>query len=203
MDVLKQLYEQHFHSPADRVTPLQGQARRIGPRYFPRRRRRWYAPSGSSIPVREENVAFLEFSRHFRRHGLPVPAIYAEDLANNAYLEEDFGDTTLFEFLTAHRDGDDDRSTGNRSVSKGRFDPAAISGRGWPRFELQGVLSALQLRSPVHRLGSELLQVLLPSARRNFFQRAGARKRLRRLDQASCSPRRTTISSIATFNRAT
>jgi aminoglycoside/choline kinase family phosphotransferase len=56
--------------------------------------------------VREENVAFLEFSRHFRRHGLPVPAIYAEDLANNAYLEEDFGDTTLFEFLTAHRNGD-------------------------------------------------------------------------------------------------
>ena len=29
---------------------------------------------------REENVAFLEFSRHFRRHGLPVPEIYAEDL---------------------------------------------------------------------------------------------------------------------------
>jgi aminoglycoside/choline kinase family phosphotransferase len=56
--------------------------------------------------VREENVAFLAFSRHFRRHGLPVPEIYAEDLDHNAYLEEDLGDTTLFEFLSANRSGE-------------------------------------------------------------------------------------------------
>jgi aminoglycoside/choline kinase family phosphotransferase len=55
--------------------------------------------------VREENVAFLEFSRHFRLHGLPVPEIYAEDLGQGAYLEEDLGGTTLFEFLSEHRDG--------------------------------------------------------------------------------------------------
>ena len=48
--------------------------------------------------VREENAAFLEFSRHFRRHGLPVPEIYAEDLDAGAYLEEDLGETTLFDF---------------------------------------------------------------------------------------------------------
>lgn len=53
--------------------------------------------------VREENRAFLEFSRHFRRHGLPVPEIFAEDLANGAYLEEDLGDTTLYEFLSVNR----------------------------------------------------------------------------------------------------
>jgi aminoglycoside/choline kinase family phosphotransferase len=56
--------------------------------------------------VREENVAFLEFSRHFRRHGLPVPEIYGEDLGQGAYLEEDFGDTTLFEFLSKNRAGE-------------------------------------------------------------------------------------------------
>ncbi len=56
--------------------------------------------------VREENVAFLEFSRHFRRHGLPVPEIYAEALDDGAYLEQDLGDTTLFEFLSSHRSGD-------------------------------------------------------------------------------------------------
>jgi len=55
--------------------------------------------------VREENVAFLEFSKHFRRHGLPVPEIYAEDLTHGAYLEEDLGDTTLFEFLSKNRSG--------------------------------------------------------------------------------------------------
>ncbi len=46
---------------------------------------------GVLYDVREENVAFLEFSRHFRRHGLPVPEIYAEDLSQGAYLEEDLG----------------------------------------------------------------------------------------------------------------
>src|SRR5258708_12922270 len=56
--------------------------------------------------VREENIAFLEFSRHFRRHGLPVPEIYAEDLSEGAYLEEDFGNTTLFEFLSKNRVGE-------------------------------------------------------------------------------------------------
>jgi len=105
MDVLKQLYEQHFHSPADRVTPLQGQLGGSGRTIV-----RLAGQAGSAIgivyPGREENVAFLEFSRHFRRHGLPVPAIYAEALAQHAYLEEDLGDTTLFEYLSAHRNGD-------------------------------------------------------------------------------------------------
>src|SRR6202041_1372715 len=55
--------------------------------------------------VREENVAFLEFSKHFSWHGLPVPQIYAQDLAQGAYLEEDLGDTTLFEFLSKNRSG--------------------------------------------------------------------------------------------------
>src|SRR6516225_9895836 len=105
MDVLKRLYEQHFHSPAETVKPLQGELGGSGRAIL-----RLRGPAGSAIgivyPVREENVAFLEFSRHFRKHGLPVPQIYAEDLANNAYVEEDLGDTTLFEFLTANRTGD-------------------------------------------------------------------------------------------------
>jgi aminoglycoside/choline kinase family phosphotransferase len=62
---------------------------------------------GILYDVHEENVAFLEFSRHFRRHGLPVPQIYAEALSHGAYLEEDLGDTTLFEFLSEHRAEDD------------------------------------------------------------------------------------------------
>jgi len=56
--------------------------------------------------VREENIAFLEFSRHFRRHGLPVPEIYAVDLDHGAYLEEDLGDTSLFELLSQNRKGE-------------------------------------------------------------------------------------------------
>jgi aminoglycoside/choline kinase family phosphotransferase len=104
IDVLKKLFEQHFHAPVERVQPLQGElggsGRKIirlsaGPR----------TAIGILYNVREENAAFLAFSKHFRRHGLPVPEIYAEDLDHGSYLEEDLGDTTLFEFLSKNRTG--------------------------------------------------------------------------------------------------
>jgi aminoglycoside/choline kinase family phosphotransferase len=106
MNALEKLFERHFHSPVVEVQPLQGQLGGSG--------RRIIRLTGSQITVigilyevREENVAFLEFSRHFRRHGLPVPEIYAEDLDHGAYLEEDLGDTTLFDFLSTNRAGAD------------------------------------------------------------------------------------------------
>jgi aminoglycoside/choline kinase family phosphotransferase len=102
MDVLKRLFEQHFHLPVEEVKPLQGQLGGSG-RAILRLSAGDRTAIGILYPVREENVAFVEFSRHFRRHGLPVPEIYAEDLAQNGYIEEDFGDTTLFEFLARHR----------------------------------------------------------------------------------------------------
>jgi aminoglycoside/choline kinase family phosphotransferase len=105
MDVLKQLFEQHFHLPADQVKPLQGQLGGSG-RAIVRLAGGKSSAIGIRYPVREENVAFLEFSRHFRRHALPVPEIYAEDLSKDAYLEEDLGDTTLFEFLGGNRVGE-------------------------------------------------------------------------------------------------
>jgi aminoglycoside/choline kinase family phosphotransferase len=105
MDVLKKLFEQHFHSPVGGVQPLQGQ---LGgsERKIIRLAGEKFTAIGILHDVREENVAFLEFSRHFRRHGLPVPEIYAEDLSHGAYLEEDLGDTTLFEFLSKNRVGE-------------------------------------------------------------------------------------------------
>ncbi len=105
MDVLKQLFEQHFHAPAEAVQPLQGQLGGSG-RKIVRLANRTASAIGILYDVREENVAFLEFSRHFRRHGLPVPEIYGEALSEGAYLEEDLGDTTLFEFLSKNRSGD-------------------------------------------------------------------------------------------------
>ena len=106
MDVLKKLFEQHFHSPVERVQPLQGQLGGSGRNIF-RLFGEPHTAIGILYDVREENVAFLEFSRHFRRHGLPVPEIYAEDLSQGVYVEEDLGDTTLFEYLSAHRAGEE------------------------------------------------------------------------------------------------
>src|ERR1700687_521579 len=104
MEVLKRLFERHFQLPVERVEPLQGHLGGSG-RKIIRLSSDKLSAIGILYDVRGENVAFMEFSRHFRRHGLPVPEIYAEDLRHGAYLEEDFGDTTLFEFLSHHRDG--------------------------------------------------------------------------------------------------
>jgi aminoglycoside/choline kinase family phosphotransferase len=105
MDVLNKLFEKHFHAPPERIQPLQGELGASG-RKIVRLSRGNQSAIGILYSVREENAAFLAFSRHFRRHGLPVPEIYAEDLDHGAYLEEDLGDTTLFEFLSLNRSGD-------------------------------------------------------------------------------------------------
>ena len=54
-------------------------------------------------PDRKENRAFLTFSRHFRKYGLPVPEIFAEATNGLLYLEEDLGNMTLFSYLTEVR----------------------------------------------------------------------------------------------------
>jgi aminoglycoside/choline kinase family phosphotransferase len=102
MDVLNHLFEQHFHTPVEQVQPVQGELGGSG-RKIIRLGGGGNSAIGILYGVREENVAFLEFSRHFRKHGLPVPEIYGEDLNHGAYLEQDLGDTSLFQFLSEHR----------------------------------------------------------------------------------------------------
>ncbi len=52
----------------------------------------------------KENTAFLSFSNHFKKNGLPVPEVFAVSSDLKKYLLEDLGDTTLFRFLTATRE---------------------------------------------------------------------------------------------------
>ena len=105
MNVIEHLFEEHFQFPPESAVPLQGQLGGSG-RAIVRLSGRDSSAIGVIHSVSEENLAFLEFSRHFRNHGLPVPEVYAQDLDAGAYLEEDLGDTTLFEFLNAHRSGE-------------------------------------------------------------------------------------------------
>jgi aminoglycoside/choline kinase family phosphotransferase len=128
MEILKQLFEQHFLLPAEDAQPLQGQLGGSG-RAILRLTGGGFSAIGILYPVREENAAFVEFSRHFRRHGLPVPEIYAEDLSQGAYLEEDMGDTTLFEFLGANRA---DEAVSQPAIEAYRKVVAAL-----PRFQVE------------------------------------------------------------------
>ncbi len=102
MDILNRLFEEHFHWPVKRVQPLHGELGGSGRKIIRLSNERASA-IGILYGVREENTAFLEFSKHFRKHGLPVPEIYGQDLDHGAYLEEDLGDTTLFQFLSKNR----------------------------------------------------------------------------------------------------
>src|SRR5262245_38448033 len=128
MDILKKLFEQRFQAPPDRIQPLQGELGGSGRRIV-RLANEETSAIGILYGVREENVAFLGFSRHFRRHGLPVPEIYAEDLSQGAYLEEDLGRETLFEFLSQHRSG----KTISSQVVEAYCDVVAVL----PRFQVE------------------------------------------------------------------
>ena len=129
MDILEKLFERHFHSPATSVQPLHGQlggsARRIL-----RLANDKFSSIGVLHEVRAENLAFVEFSRHFRLRGLPVPEIYAEDLNCGAYLEEDLGDMTLFDFVSNNRTGENLNSS---TVEAYRKVVAML-----PRFQIEG-----------------------------------------------------------------
>jgi aminoglycoside/choline kinase family phosphotransferase len=105
MDVLQNLFEKHFHTPPERVEQVQGELGGSG-RKIIRLSAKGRSAIGILYGVREENVAFLEFSRHFRKHNLPVPEIYGEDLDQGAYLEEDLGNLSLFDLLRNNRKGD-------------------------------------------------------------------------------------------------
>ena len=97
---LMDLFEGHFGEAARSIVSLKGDA---SDRKIFRLSAMPRTAIGVVNPDLRENCAFLEFSRHFRRAGLPVPEIYAADLDRGVYLEEDLGDTTLFQFLTGTR----------------------------------------------------------------------------------------------------
>lgn len=98
---LVELFADRYGAPPARSEPVSadGSARR----YW-----RLWSPAGEAVigaygPEAEENRAFLSFSRTFRKLGLPVPDIYAADETAGVWLEEDLGDHTLFDLLTAAR----------------------------------------------------------------------------------------------------
>ncbi len=97
---LKALFERTFGGKVESLVSLKGDgsSRRIF-----RIKNSDKSVIGVFGPDKLENTAFLEFSKHFRKMNLPVPEIYADERLKNIYLEEDFGDTTLFKYLNSVR----------------------------------------------------------------------------------------------------
>jgi len=99
---LSGLFRKTFGSDPDAIAPLgsDGSARRLFRLGSASR-----TVIGAYGPDKLENRAFMEFSRHFRKEGMPVPEIFAFEQAAGFYLEEDLGDTTLFQFMQKERTG--------------------------------------------------------------------------------------------------
>jgi aminoglycoside/choline kinase family phosphotransferase len=54
----------------------------------------------------KENTAFLSFTNHFRKKGLPVPEVFAVSSDLKKYLLQDLGNVTLFDFLSETRESE-------------------------------------------------------------------------------------------------
>lgn len=90
------IYEQHFGNEPQFIKPLP----------ISGSDRRYYRLGNNSEtfivaynPVIEENIAFIEFTNHFRKFGLAVPEILSVGKEKQIYLLSDLGDQTLFSTL--------------------------------------------------------------------------------------------------------
>ncbi|MFW6083991.1 MAG: RapZ C-terminal domain-containing protein [Gemmatimonadota bacterium] len=135
---LVRLFEETFGEPPNAVVGMAGDGSN-------RSYRRLLRASGRPVvgvigPDREENRAFLEYTRSFRAAGLPVPELYAADEDAGVYLIEDLGDTTLFDAL------EEARASATGDVGEGDtggFPDALLDSyeavvRMLPRFQVEG-----------------------------------------------------------------
>lgn len=97
-DAISDLFLDRFGERPSHVTNLRadGSNRRLW---------RLHGSGGFSVvgvfgPDRDENQAFVSFSRSLRSIALPTPEIYAVEVERGIYLEEDLGDTTLFDLIS-------------------------------------------------------------------------------------------------------
>lgn len=100
-DQLISLFETHFKEEVTYFEQLPGSG---SYREYARMKSASHQVIGAYNSDVKENQAFLEFSAHFRNKSIPVPHIYAVSGDLKTYLQEDLGNTTLFDFLSQTRE---------------------------------------------------------------------------------------------------
>ncbi len=99
--LLEKLFRKCYGETPDRINPLKGDG---SERRIYRMQNVYRSVIGVAGDNRPENEAFYHFSRHFAHYHLPVPAIYAAELENGIYLEQDLGFFTLYEWMQPLRE---------------------------------------------------------------------------------------------------
>jgi len=100
-DQLISLFESHFKEEVTFFEQLPGSG---SYREYARMKSTGHQVIGAFNNDIRENQAFLEFSAHFRNKNIPVPQIYAVSADLKTYLQEDLGNSTLFDFLSKTRE---------------------------------------------------------------------------------------------------
>jgi aminoglycoside/choline kinase family phosphotransferase len=97
---LAALFAAHFKEQAEEIKLLKPHASQ---RKIFRITSQNYSAIGVENTDVKENQSFIYLSKHFRGRSLPVPEIYAADKSGKFYIQEDLGDTTLYDFLVSKR----------------------------------------------------------------------------------------------------
>lgn len=103
-DIIREGYRKFTGTPETGIEPLprSGSDRR----YF-RIHGRGTSIIGAYNPNREENDAFVGFTSHFLKKGLPVPEVYCYMPEKDIYFLRDLGDTNLYTWLHKRPDIED------------------------------------------------------------------------------------------------
>lgn len=99
-ELLAQLYQSYTGETPTSIEPLPGAG--SNRKYF--RLKGKESLIGVYGTSTEENRAFIYMARHFSQKGLPVPRILAEAADQSAYLQDDLGDISLFQFIKQGRE---------------------------------------------------------------------------------------------------
>ena len=102
MDKLKELYKVLTGSDCTACEPIPGAG--SNRKYYRLSCEKGKSLIGVQGTSRDENHAFCYLSKQFAQSKLPVPQVYAVSEDGLYYLQDDLGDTTLFDALKAGRD---------------------------------------------------------------------------------------------------
>lgn len=94
------LFQSYTGKPAANITELSSSG--SNRRYF-RMKSATCTLIGVQGTSREENEAFIYLSKHFKEKGLPVPEVYAYTDDRTCYIQEDLGNSMLFNVIEKGR----------------------------------------------------------------------------------------------------
>jgi aminoglycoside/choline kinase family phosphotransferase len=98
--LLFQLFRKYFFESPVSIRKIKGG---VSDRNVYRIQSKNYVCTGVYNSKLKENIAFIEFSRSFRKCGLNVPEIYIVSGNSEYYLEEFLGDKSLYDLIKANK----------------------------------------------------------------------------------------------------